>query len=329
MKLGAVIVSYNSVGELPACLAAAAVYASDFSEGVLVVDNASTDGSAAAVRAIGGVRLIANPSNFGFASAVNQGFDELSEAHAILLLNPDAHIATSPLLLAEELEDPHVAAASGQLIGEDGKPQIGFQFRRFPTPSALAFEILGLNRLWSSNPVNRRWRALDSDTSQPADVQQPAGACLLIRRQAWAALNGFDEGFFPLWFEDVDFLFRLYVAGWRVRYNPHFRAGHSGGHSVAKISWRHRQLYWYGSLLRFAARHFGLVGRWIICWAVILGLVPRLVMGIITERSTQVVGVCVRLMRLAFWYLSRGDPGEGPLRTRRRIAVEDCGPFGS
>jgi hypothetical protein len=59
------------------------------------------------------------------------------------------------------------------LIGAEGKPQIGFQFRRFPTPVALVFETLGLNRLWASNPVNRHWRALDSDTSQPADTQQP------------------------------------------------------------------------------------------------------------------------------------------------------------
>jgi hypothetical protein len=161
------------------------------------------------------------------------------------------------------------------------------------------------------------------------DIQQPAGACLLIRRQAWANLNGFDEGFHPLWFEDVDFLLRAHAAGWRVRFNPHFRAGHRGGHSVETISWRHRQLYWYGNLLRFAARHFGLSGRWLVCWAVILGLVPRLVMGIVTERSTQVVGVCAKLMQLALWYLSRGTPGEGPQRTMRRVAVEDCGPFGS
>jgi hypothetical protein len=82
-------------------------------------------------------------------------------------------------------------------------------------------------------------------------------------------------------------------------------------------------------LLRYAARHFSSSGRRWVCWAVILGLAPRLVMGMITERSSQGVCVCGRLMRLAFWYLSRGTREEDPRRTIQRVEVEDCGPFGS
>lgn len=328
MRLAALVISFNSAGELPACLDALDAYSAEFSEGVLVIDNASSDGSANLVRRRGGVRLIANTRNLGFAGAVNQGFAALPGAEAILLLNPDAHIAAPPSLLSVELADPKIAAACGQL-GEPGRPQLGFQVRRFPTPAALTLEVLGINRLWPSNRVNRRWRALDLDPAQPACVEQPPGACLLIRRRAWDELGGFDEGFYPLWFEDVDFLKRARNAGWRVRYNPRFRAAHSGGHSLATVSWRQRQLYWYGSLLRYAARHFSSSGRRWVCWAVILGLAPRLVMGMITERSSQGVCVCGRLMRLAFWYLSRGTREEDPRRTIQRVEVEDCGPFGS
>ncbi len=330
MRLAALVVSYNSAAELPACLRAASSYAVEFPEGILVVDNASSDGSPDVIRAFSAVRLIANPANFGFAGAVNQGFQALPSADAILLLNPDAHIQSPPSVLAHALEDQQVAAAAGKLVDSHGLPQTGFQVRRFPTPASLAFEVLGLNRLWPSNPVNRRWRALDLNPDLPAFVDQPAGACLLIRRVAWDALGGFDEGFFPLWFEDVDFLRRAALSGWRISYNPHFHTGHRGGHSLARIPAGDRQLYWYGSLLRYANRHFGLRGRWLVCWAVVFGMVLRLVTGMLTDRSNRGVVVCGRLIRLAFSYLSRESAGEdGPRRTIRQVAIEDCGPFGS
>lgn len=330
VRLAALVISHNSAEDLPGCLQALSAHACEFSGGILVVDNASSDGSQDVVRGFAGVRLAANPVNCGFAGAVNQGFEALPTADAVLLLNPDAHLESPPSLLAAELEDSRVAAAGGQLVDREGRPQTGFQVRRFPTPAALAFEVMGLNRLWPSNPVNQRWRALDLDPAAPALVEQPAAACLLIRRLAWLELGGFDEGFFPLWFEDVDFLRRACSKGWLIRYNPQFRAAHRGGHSVARISWRDRQLYWYGSLLRYSIRHFGLQGRWLVGWAVIFGSVMRLVMGIITERSSRGLSVYGKVMRLAFLSLWRDTAREdGPRRTTRQVAIEDCGPFGS
>lgn len=329
MKLGAVVVSHNSAAELPGCLEALERTQSEFTAGILVIDNASTDASAKLAGSYSFAKVYASPENLGFAGAVNLAFDILQPAEAILVLNPDTHVLTSPSILAAGLVQPRVAAAAGQLLNESGKPQSGFQVRRFPTAASLAFEVLGVNRLWPGNPVNRRWRALDFDAAKPAWVEQPAGACLLVLREAWRDLGGFDEGFHPVWFEDVDFLRRATAAGWRVRYNPDFRARHLGGHSVSKVCWTTRQLYWYGSVLRYASRHLNPPGRTVVCLAVMLGLVPRLVMGIITERSSQVLSVCGRLMRLAFSYLSRGIPEEGPRRTERKFAVGDCGPLGS
>jgi hypothetical protein len=329
MRIAAVIVSYNSGDDLPGCLHALQPFASEFAGGVLVVDNASTDNSVEVARRYEFARLYQSPANLGFAGAVNLGFDLLHQAEAVLILNPDTRILCSPVLLAQELTVPQVAAACGQLLDDSGALQIGFQVRRFPGPLALAFEVLGLNRLAPGNGVNRHWRALDLDPQEPAWVEQPAGACLMVHKQAWLELGGFDEGFHPVWFEDVDFLRRAAGAGWRIRYNPHFRARHRGGHSVSKISWTSRQLYWYGSVLRYANRHFRPRDRRIVSLAVLVGLVPRLVMGMITERSSLAVRVCGRLMRLAFSYLMTGIPEEGPRRTDRRAETEDCGPFGS
>lgn len=329
MRIAAVIVSYNSGDELPGCLDALERFASEFTGGILVVDNASTDNSVEAARRRTFAQLYQSPANLGFAGAVNLGFDLLPGAEAILVLNPDARILESPSILARELEGHRVAAACGQLLDDSGAPQVGFQVRRFPGRDALAFEVLGLNRLAPQNRVNRHWRALDLDPKEPAWVEQPAGACLMVHRRAWLELGGFDEGFHPVWFEDVDFLRRAAGAGWRIRYNPHFRARHRGGHSVSKVSWASRQLYWYGGVLRYANRHFRPRDRRIVSLAVLVGLAPRLVMGMITYRSSLAVNVCGRLMRLAFSYLLTGIPEEGPQRTDRRAETEECGPFGS
>ena len=62
-----------------------------------------------------------------------------------------------------------------------------------------------LNRFWPGNPVNRRYRCLDWDSSSRSMVEQPAEHFFMVRRAVWQELGGFDEGFFPLWFEDVDF----------------------------------------------------------------------------------------------------------------------------
>lgn len=329
MRIAALVVSYNSRDELPACLEALKHFSSEFSEGVLVVDNASTDNSPEAVRRYGFVRLYASRQNLGFAGAVNLGFDLLPHAEAILILNPDTQILSHPGVLARELAGYRVAAACGQLLDQFGEPQVGFQVRRFPGPDALAYEILGLNRLAPQNRINRSWRALDLDPNEPAWVEQPAGACLMVCRQAWSDLGGFDEGFHPVWFEDVDFLRRAAAAGWKVRYNPQFRARHRGGHSVLKVCWSSRQLYWYAGLLRYANRHFQPRDRRMVSLAVLAGLAPRLVMGMVTERSSRAVIVCGRLMRLALSYLFTGTPEEGPRRTDRRAEIEDCGPLGS
>ena len=204
---GIVIVTYFSEREIGPCLDAALASGAD----VVVVDNGSSDGSIAEA-ARRGVRLIANSENRGFAAAVNQGIAAL-DAPFILLLNPDAVLCGGLDQMRAACLIPHAAGAGGCLLGEDGAPQAGFMVRALPTPTAMILEALLLNRLWPNNPVNRRYRGLGLDYSARIAVEQPAGAFLMIRRSVWQELNGFDEGFHPLWFEDVDFCRRAVVIG--------------------------------------------------------------------------------------------------------------------
>ena len=171
--------TYQSAAEIGECLDALARYAID----AIVVDNGSTDGTLEAVRDRK-PRLIANSENRGFAAAVNQGCSAC-ETPLVLLLNPDTVLASDPRILAAEFASPNVGAASGPLLDPGGSIQAGFMVRRFPTALTLAFEVLGLNRILPSNPINRRWRCMDLDLSRPCDVEQPAGAYLMIRRAVW------------------------------------------------------------------------------------------------------------------------------------------------
>ncbi len=272
-RVAIVIVTYNSGAEIGGCLEA---LAREPEAEILVVDNASADNTREVVRNAN-VRLIANPTNRGFAAAINQGIGETT-APLILLLNPDAHLLTGLSALAARLVPP-VAYAGGLLLDLRGQPQTGFMVRRLPTAAALAFEVLGLNRLFPRNPVNWHYRCMEMNPMTPGVAEQPAGAFLMFSRQAWLEVGGLDERFTPTWFEDVDFCARLKRAGYLGVYEPAAQARHSGGHSFTTVGAAIRRKNWYGNLLEYAARHFGIIGFRVVCAAVVTGALLRAVIG--------------------------------------------------
>jgi GT2 family glycosyltransferase len=275
---------------------------------VVVVDNASADGTCEVVAAAPFAKLIRNATNRGFAAAVNQGV-RATASPLVLSLNPDAVLESGLEPLVRAFDSAEVGAAGGKLVDGSGQWQRGFNVRAFPTPAALALEVLLGNRAWPGNPVNRRYRMLDFDPQREQDVDQPAGAFLMFRREVWEKLGGWDEAFHPLWFEDVDFCLRIRQAGRRVRYVPGAVARHSGAHSIRSAPLHFRQLAWYGSLLRFSGRHFppgahrglraaagaGLCLRWCACWGRVgdrnerkaYGSALKMVMGSQAARSVS------------------------------------------
>jgi N-acetylglucosaminyl-diphospho-decaprenol L-rhamnosyltransferase len=267
--IGIVVVTHNSGTEIGECLDAALRSGAR----VVVVDNASTDRTIDEVQRRG-VELIANDTNRGFAAAVNQGFVVLNCAH-VLLLNPDAAIQADLSPLREASDVSGAAGAGGQLLDPDGRPQIGFMARQLPTAWTLILEALLLNRLCPNNPVNRRYRGLGFDYTRRFEVEQPAGAFLMVRREVWQELGGFDEKFHPLWFEDVDFCRRAIDRGYRFFYEPRAVAKHTGAHSVASLSVEMRRFYWYRSLLKYTAKHFRPMSFRAVCLAVAAGSVLR------------------------------------------------------
>ncbi len=221
-----------------------------------MVDNNSTDDTIQEAGACAlEVLTLSNSHNVGFASAVNQAA-KVAEGDVLMILNPDAIAAAGALdKLADALRADTVGAAGGLLQGADGLLQKGFTVRKLPTVGSMLAEVLLVNRIWPRNPWNVRYRCLDLDYEKPQEVEQPAGACLAVKRQAWDAINGFDEGFFPVWFEDVDFCRRLRDRGWKIVYRPDAIFSHSGGHSVSRLAFRDRQSYWYKNLVRYFVKH--------------------------------------------------------------------------
>ncbi|MEE8408753.1 MAG: glycosyltransferase family 2 protein [Myxococcota bacterium] len=219
-----IIVSYNVRRLLDRCLTST----SDADE-VVVVDNASSDESAAMVREKHpSVRLVAHETNVGFSAAVNCGVRE-SSAELLLLLNPDASIAPGSLTrMATALTSrPDAVAVGFRQVDTDGAFQLAFG-----PPALLSLDLV-------RRAVQRRldrgntWLAagLDLLMSRPLPVPWVAGSSLLVWRDAFEGVGGFDERFF-LFFEDIDFCLRLRAAGGRVYYDPTVTVVHERGASA-------------------------------------------------------------------------------------------------
>lgn len=281
-----VIVTYNSAECIGPCLQALAQF-TDWK--IVVVDNASSDATVQVARKIAAnVCLLCNSENRGFAGAVNQGI-KAGEGDIVVILNADAIAAGDALdRLRGSFAGSGVGVVGGSLRRGDGSVEEGFTVRRFPTLGSALSEVLLLNRVWPNNPWNRRYRCRDLDYTRLQEVEQPAGACLAINRQAWEDVGGFDQGFYPVWFEDVDFCQRVRTAGWRILYCPDAVFAHAGGHSVSQLSFRDRQSFWYRNLLRYFAKHHPGWEFQILRWSVVAGLLMRGTLAVIGLRPPGV-----------------------------------------
>jgi len=236
--------------------------------------------------------------NLGFAGGVNHGA-RAATGDVLLILNPDAVAEPGAVqALLDCMAEQHAAAAGGALLGDNGELERGFAFRRLPTLSSLLCEALLINQAWPRNPVNRRYRCLDADYSRAQEVEQPAGACLAITREAWEAVGGMDPQFAPVWFEDVDLCKRVLDSGRTIVYCPGARFRHAGAHSVGKLSFADKQLFWYINMLRYARKHFSPAKVWILRMGIVKGMLLR---SIATMVGKGPAGVSSSEARNAYW----------------------------
>ncbi len=228
--------------------------ASKFAFEIIVVDNASTDGSAEMVqREFPQVKLIANKFNIGYASANNQGA-KLANGRYFLLLNPDAEVTSQAIdkMLAFAETHPDAGAIAPKLVYPDGRLQTSV--RSFPTPASLLFSASGLDKLFPNSKLLGRYRMTWFGYDKIAEVDQPMSSALLVRREAWEQIGGMDESM-PIFFNDVDFCWRLKKKGWRIYFLPDAIVVHHHGASTRLLGIG-KALETHKGLLRFYDKHF-------------------------------------------------------------------------
>lgn len=270
-RIAAVIVTWNSAAHV-----AQAVRSVPQGVPVVVIDNASQDGSAELARQAG-ARVVEAGANLGFGPACNLGAQLSAPSETILFLNPDAALVDGAgaldTLLAALDSDSGIAAAAPAL---SGNRQEAFHLRKLPTLGSLAREALLVNKLFPGNPGFLAERYLDGPRDGPFDVEQPAGAALLIRRDLFESLRGFDPAFSPAWFEDVDLCARIWKSGRRIRYVPAAVATHIGGTAMNALAYRDFLPLYTRNLLRYLRKHSGLATRLSARALLILGTLLRL-----------------------------------------------------
>jgi hypothetical protein len=243
-----VIVTYNSAQTIADCLAA--LDTNGLPGGVTVVDNASSDGTAALVaERFPGTKLIANPVNEGFARGANRGLRETRSEFA-LLLNPDAEVRPDAIraLLTFAERRPRAALIGPRLLNPDGSLQ--HSCFRFPNLRMVLTGFFGLLPL--DSPANGRYRL--EEYAQPHQVEHLLGACLLIRRAAAEQVGLLDEGYY-MYFEETDWCYRTHQAGWENWYCPDATVIHHGAHSTSREPER-MSAEFHRSQARFYRKHY-------------------------------------------------------------------------
>ncbi len=299
--ISVIVVNYQSGERLRNCLDSLKDSLGGVSPRVsaIVVDNASTDGSAEDARAAyaeePNVRFFISETNRGFAGAINLAV-ERCPAEAYLILNPDVRIGRTAIdTLARTLgKYADIAAAAPILIDENGRPQPNYFPRDFPSLASTLTELFGLHRFWPNNPWTARYRRTgdrffrryvsgvrghrgspSDDISIPYIVPQPAAACLLVRHAAFSAVGGFDASFSPAWFEDVDFCRRLASSKLRCAVVSSARVTHEGGYSYRELGESRFARIWYPNMARYWMKHGGSFARCCMRVALPLALIAR------------------------------------------------------
>jgi N-acetylglucosaminyl-diphospho-decaprenol L-rhamnosyltransferase len=265
--IAVVIVTYNSAHVIGDLLDSLPKALDGLTADVVVVDNGSSDGTAELVAALGTCRVVRS-ANVGYAGGINRGVRAAAPAQAILVLNPDVrlHPGSVPPLLAA-LAEPRVGIAAPKVLTPQG--EVSLSLRREPTlPRALG---LTKTRL----PVFSEYVYETSAYTRPCTADWALGAALLMSRECYEALGGWDETFF-LYSEETDLSLRARDTGLLTRYEPRSVAVHIGGQSGRSHRTHAMQIV---NRVRLYRRRHGALASWAYYWLVVANQMSRVPRG--------------------------------------------------
>jgi len=252
--VSAVIVTWNVLPSLQACLGSLQPQLQPADE-VIVVDNASGDGTEACLRAdYPWVRVLQTGANLGFCAAVNRGL-AAGRGDYLLVLNPDTELLPGALDAMRALmdRDRGIAVVGPRLLDSDGRPQSSL--RAFPTWATLFVESTPFQHVPGLSRLADRFYLADRSDAHVQQVDWVWGACFLVRRQALEEVGGLDEAYF-MYSEEVDLCRRLAWLGWEAVFEPAARVVHHHGKSSDQVP-AGRLVRFNRSKVLYAAKHFG------------------------------------------------------------------------
>lgn len=226
IDISVVIVNWNTCGLLKDCLESVIRTTIGLAYEIIVVDNASNDGSVEMVQQdFPRVRLIVNDKNRGFGAANNQALRVMTGRYA-LLLNSDTVLTPGAVQELLSFMDHHndVAMACGQLLNADGSKQ--HSFAAFPTLVTLTANMPLLEYCFPRSYPSKRY-----DYAEPIEVDSCIGACMMVRKEAMDEVGYFDERYF-FFFEETDWAYAMRKAGWKIYYVPTAFVYHLQGQSI-------------------------------------------------------------------------------------------------
>lgn len=281
MDLSIVVISYNTRDLLLACLQSVRDRTMGVGYEIIVVDNASRDGSVDAVRArFPHVTVIANAENDGFAKACNQAA-AVSSGRYLLLLNSDTVMQRHTLRTMVTCLDQHLDIGAVSCLQRDERGRVLQSC--FPFPS-----IRDHVRYSEDLPtiVRRLVGTLPSmDFTQSQDVEWANGACLMIRKALFERLGGLDERFF-MYFEDVDLCCRVQQLGYRVRHVAEAEMVHLLGRS-SRTNRNGLNKQWELSRIRYVEKHFAQPRRFLMKGWIALGVIRKLIVTVCSHASDR------------------------------------------
>lgn len=245
------VLSWNAQAEVLACVRSIQQALLGIEHEIIVIENASADGSAAALEVIPGIQLIKNSTNLGYAGGNNQAY-ALAKGDLIWLLNQDtivnAGAATSMIHWLQH--HPDYAGATVKLLNPDGSTQY-YMHRRLPRWYMIPLALLHKRLSWFRPRSVQRYLYLDQAFTEDFDIEQAAGTCILLRRSTIQQLGYlFDEQRFPLYYNDVDLCRRIHDRGLKIRCICSQSIMHLKGTSVRKLP-KLRNLAIYLQALRY------------------------------------------------------------------------------
>jgi GT2 family glycosyltransferase len=267
LPLSIIIVNWNVRELLHRCLTSLATCDLQLATEVIVVDNASSDGSTEIVRReFPAVHVTANDTNLGFTVANNQGIRH-SRGRYALLLNPDTVVVGDALTAMVAYLDTHpkVAALGPKLLNPDGSVQSSR--RRFPTLATGLLESTVLQRWFPRSGVLSRYYVLDHSDDDTQEVDWVVGAAMAMRREAIDQVGLLDEEFF-MYSEELDWCYRAKAAGWKVVYLPTAQIVHYGAQSSEQVK-AAQHVHFQTSKVRFFRKHRGHTRAELLRWFIL------------------------------------------------------------